>query len=248
MTYNLKQREYHVYFVKFLKLNKTKANSGSIKKKGNSLALGSMITQRSQRQQSTPAASSLFHFHLRTRTQGPQKTKNRKTIQPPFIPFSPAALHLRRLPALRSYSTPGGVAASRRPNPRRSRRAHHASGAISRHHAGLPRRRPRSAAAPGHHARHRAGLLPHPGPIPQPTPSLKSLNSMCSVLLALCSRCPGVVRFGERARTCACLDCAHAVDDLPRLCRFYCTLMVCLGDLIECVWRALLISASLCIW
>lgn len=50
-----------------------------------------MITQRSQRQQSTPAASSLFHFHfhLRTRgTQGPQKTKNRKTIQPPFIPLS----------------------------------------------------------------------------------------------------------------------------------------------------------------
>jgi hypothetical protein len=27
---------------------------------------------------------------------------------------------------------------------------------------------------------------------------LKSLNSSCSVLLALCSRCPGV-RFGERA-------------------------------------------------
>ena len=168
-----------------------------------------MITQRSQRQQSTPAASSLFHFHL------------------------------RRLPALRSYSAPGGVAACRRPNPRRSRRANHASGAISRRHAGLPRRRPRSAAAPGHHARHRAGLLPHPGPIPQPTPSLKSLNSTCSVHLALCSRCPGV-RFGERARTCACLDCAHAVDDLPRLCRFYCTLMVCLGDLIERVWRALL--------
>jgi hypothetical protein len=79
---------------------------------------------------------------------------------------------------------------------------------------------------------------------------LKSLNSSCSVLLALCSRCPGV-RFGERA------------SGLVLALIVLTPLMICLGyaDFTALWWFAwgtwlsvcgvlccLLIGASLCIW
>ena len=157
-----------------------------------------MITQGSQRQQSTR--------RLR-RLQAPGTEAQAPKGHPGLHPsLSPAALHLRRRPPLGNCSTPGGVAARRRPNPRRSRRTNNAPGAIGRrrrrHHAGLPRRRPRSAAAPGHYGRHRAGLLPHPGPVPQPTSSSTSLNSASSVLLRCALRHRGV-RFRARVDFCS---------------------------------------------
>jgi hypothetical protein len=71
-----------------------------------------MIAQSSQRQQSTPAASPPFHL----------RTPGQKAVAKPSSthPFS-LRLH-RRLSPLANSSTPGGVVARRRPNPRRSQR------------------------------------------------------------------------------------------------------------------------------